>query len=563
MKDFFGKFIHSEKFYLLIVAAIGCAVMLPVLFRGLPYGNDLVHHYQCAYSYYEGMLAGDFYPSWSAVRNLGYGGMELRLYPPVSHYSLALFYFVVQNWHISVWLTVTFFSILGSFGVYWWARELMSKQNAAFAGGIYALMPYHLNQLYNTFFFAEYVGSAVLPFSFLFVYRVAKRGKPFDIIGLAAAFALLILTHLPLTVIGSICLLIYGLSLLEQQRFLSQLVKLAVGVTSGLALSSFFWTKVLQERDLIAKTGVYNDTWIDYRWHFLFTPFQTMTDEVQIKIYENATYFYDQLFLCSLILVIFCAIPFVVWTKGKEERNFNGVWVIFGTAVFLTMPISRFLWDNVFFLREVQFSWRWLAIVGMAAAILSASKFNYLIRWFQTKKRPAALIITGSIFAVIFFSATKVVNKALFVPTDISEITVESVQKTKGFEFWWTIWARKEGVKKSERVLAENRQIEIKSWQPTDREFQVSPGDGKFARIATFYHPNWKAWINELPVETQPDENGAILISLPPQNSNVKLLFQETLTRQTGQRISGFVFLLLVFWGLFEFLKNRNERLES
>ena len=198
----------------------------------------------------------------------------------------------------------------------------------------------------------------------------------------------------------------------------------------------------------------------------------------------------------------------------------------------------------------------------MAAAILSASKFNHLIGWFQTKKRPAALIIIGSIFAVIFFSATKVVNKALFVPTDITEITVESVQNTKGFEFWWTIWARKEGVKKSERVLAENRQIEIKSWQPTDREFQVSPGDGEFARIATFYHPNWKAWINDLPVETRPDENGAILISLLQQNSNVKLRFLETPAQQIGRWISGFVFLLLVFFGLFEFIKNRNKRSE-
>jgi hypothetical protein len=556
MKDFFGKFIHSEKFYLLIVAALACSVMLPILFRGLPYGNDWVHHYQCAYSYYEGILAGDFYPSWSAVRNLGYGGMELRLYPPVSHYSLALFYLVVQDWHIAVWLTATFFSILGSFGVYGWAREMMTARNAAFAGGIYALMPYHLNQLYNTFFFAEYVGSAVLPFSFWFVWRVAKHGKPLDIIGLAASFALLILTHLPLTVIGSICLLIYGLSLIERPRFFSQLVKLTAAVLLGLASSSFFWVKVLQERDLMAKTSIYNDPWIDYRWHFLFTPFQAMTDETQIKIYENATYFYDKLFLCSLILVIFCVIPFVIWTRGKQERNLKGVWMIFGLSVFLTAPISSFLWDKLFFLQEVQFSWRWLAVIGMAAAILSGSKFSHLIEWFQTKKRPAALIIAGSIFAVIIFSATKVVNNALFIPTDITEITVKSVQTAKGFAFWWTIWTYKEALNNLEKVSTENRDVQIHNWQPKEREFQISPGDGEFARVAAFYHPNWKATVNESPVEIRPDENGAILIPIPQLHSEIKLSFRETLAQQIGQWISGFAFFLFGFLALFAIIRS-------
>jgi len=79
MKDTFIKFLQNEKIDAAIIAAIACAVMLPIFFKGIPYGHDMTHHFQCAYSYYEGFSAGDFYPSWSAIRNLGYGGMELRL----------------------------------------------------------------------------------------------------------------------------------------------------------------------------------------------------------------------------------------------------------------------------------------------------------------------------------------------------------------------------------------------------------------------------------------------------------------------------------------------------
>ena len=53
---------------------------------------------------------------------------------------------------------------------------------------------------------AEFAGAAVLPFAFLFVERVCRHRRRQDIAGLAVSFALLLLTHLPLAIIGSIAL---------------------------------------------------------------------------------------------------------------------------------------------------------------------------------------------------------------------------------------------------------------------------------------------------------------------------------------------------------------------
>src|SRR5215207_5897514 len=110
MKSILQSFTQTEKFYVLVLAAVSFVVLLPVLFNGIPYGYDLPHHYQCAMTFYEGFLTGDFYPSWSLNRNFGFGGMESRLYPPISHYTLALFYLLVGDWHIASWLTFTFFT---------------------------------------------------------------------------------------------------------------------------------------------------------------------------------------------------------------------------------------------------------------------------------------------------------------------------------------------------------------------------------------------------------------------------------------------------------------------
>ena len=548
MKNVFIKFSKNEKFNLLVLAGISCAVMLPIFFRGLPYGIDMAHHFQCAYSYYEGFLDGDFYPSWSANRNLGFGGMELRLYPPLSHYLLAVIYLFIRDWHLAFWLTVTLFSFIGSLGVYLWSRELMTEKKAMFAGCFYALMPYHLNQIYSTFFFSEFVGSAVLPFSFWLIYRVAKRGKLIDVVGLAISFAVLILSHLPLAVIGSICFLIYGLSLLEQKKWHLQFLKLTTGALLGLAASSFFLIKIFQERNLLGKTLVYADPWYNYKLHFLISQSQVYTESIASKVYANGIWLYELIFYCTVGIVVFCAIPFVIYTRGNYEKKIKGIWLIFGISLFLTLSPSDFIWKNLELLQEVQFPWRWLTIISLMAAVVSAAKLDILIEWFKCKKRPLSLIITGAFIVITTIGCCQIINKALFIPKDITEITVKSVQSAKGLPFWWTIWAKEDLFRNtSEKVSIDSRTFQVKEWTATKRELQVSSGESETVHIATFYHPNWKATVNDAPAEVQPDENGAILISIPAQSSIVKLYFQETFIEQTGKWVSVFTWLCLTF----------------
>src|ERR1043166_9946855 len=97
----------------------------------------------------------------------------------------------------------------------------------------YALAPYHLNQLFQATMLAEWAGSAVLPFVFGFVDRVCKQGRPRDVAGLAFTYGLLLFTHLPLAVIGSMALLVYALVRIESPGKLLKLAKLSFGVVLG------------------------------------------------------------------------------------------------------------------------------------------------------------------------------------------------------------------------------------------------------------------------------------------------------------------------------------------
>ena len=127
------------------------------------------------------------------------------------------------------------------------------------AGIFYVLAPYRLNELYQASLLSEYAACSILPFAFAFVERIIRRKSTYDMVGLGASYALLMFTHLPTAVIGSIALAIYALLRVYAKKagsgeplnslredVLSPLARLAVGVILGLAASSFFCFNALR-----------------------------------------------------------------------------------------------------------------------------------------------------------------------------------------------------------------------------------------------------------------------------------------------------------------------------
>src|SRR6185436_18308159 len=115
-----------------------------------------------------------------------------------------------------------------------------------------------------------------LPFAFGFLLRVCKDGKPRDIAGLALSYAVLVLSNLPMAVIGSLALGFYGILTLEKGKYRRGLTQVGLGVLLGLAASSFYWVTMIaelswirnKELDLNGPLAAY----YDYRNNFVFSP---------------------------------------------------------------------------------------------------------------------------------------------------------------------------------------------------------------------------------------------------------------------------------------------------
>src|SRR2546430_537813 len=196
---------------MLLVTLTGIAALLPMILLGIASNNDLPNHYHFALPFYEQIRAGDIYPGWLASTNFGYGDPVSRFYPPALYYLFAVARAVTGNWYAASLCVLTLLSVLGSLGAYFWARSFLPNHIAAWAGVLCAFMPYRVAEIYQAAQLAEYAAGAALLFAFGFLRRVCRRGRSGDVAGLAISYALLILSHLPLAVFGSLALLVYGL----------------------------------------------------------------------------------------------------------------------------------------------------------------------------------------------------------------------------------------------------------------------------------------------------------------------------------------------------------------
>src|SRR5437016_5986566 len=229
------------------IGLVSIAIMTPTLIWGMPSSRDLTNHFRFALPFYDSLRAGNFHPAWLAESNSGYGDASFRFYPPALYYLLAFARMVFGDWFAATLATVTLLFALGGFGVFFWARSIGNEKTAMWAGILYTLAPYHLNQFFQSFMLAEFAGAAILPFVFAFTERVCQKRRARDIAGLAACYAILILTHLPLAVIASVALFVYAMARLEWKRRWATLGCLTVSAAIGLAASSFYWITMLFE----------------------------------------------------------------------------------------------------------------------------------------------------------------------------------------------------------------------------------------------------------------------------------------------------------------------------
>ncbi len=504
-------------------------MVLPIAYFGIPDSTDLPQHFKFAQIFYDSLNSGNYFPGWAGNENFGYGDIGIRFYPPLEYYLLAFVRIIVGNWYDAAWITFAFWMVVGSLGIYYWARCWFSVKQSALAACLYLFIPFHLNHLYVSFNnYSEFAATAVLGFCFAFLTGIFRRERASDVLGLIISFALLILLHLPTTIIGSISLFVYATTLIRKEIFLRALIKCVAAIGLAMAASAFYWIVIITEINwLNHATDRFSSGHFDFEKAFF--PFSYYSDNFPetVKI-ADAT--------IILTIAFFGTILFYRFYKRANQTEYEPKKEIFKTVLplglftfFMVTPFSRPLWQILVPLQKVQFPSRWMNIVALCLAIITTAGIHYLIKGEFLKQRIWIYVCLIFSVTILLFDFIYILHPTSFAPysREKFESRIQALPESESFVCWWTIWAQNSAFSIKDKVLAENRAAEIKTWEAEKREFIVSEGQPTKVRVATFYYPHWRANVNGIPAEVEKDENGVMLIPLPAKKSTVELVFQE------------------------------------
>ena len=374
-----ARLIHQR--YWLQVVAIGLLGSVALYLYGIPpYLGDLPHHYRLAQGFYEAITRGDFYPSWLASTNGGYGDPSVRFYPPALYYTLSILRLFTGDWYITTLLTLTLMTVLGCVGMYLWASALTERPYAVLAALLYMLAPFHANELYQAGMYPQYAAASVLPFVFAFIERIIARNRWRDVAGLGTSYGLLVLFHLPMALLGSLAIGLYALVRLAQSFTKRSLFQLFAGALTGLALSAGYWLPMLLELKWKSPSGSGQDKWFDYKYNFIFQPSPNEMGDWWIPILTAAT--------------LLLAVPAVVLILKRNARALAPALVALITFLMAT-SLTKPIWDALPALQETQFPWRWLTITSAAFSILVSLSLPELFRMSRTRLRPLSFGLLG------------------------------------------------------------------------------------------------------------------------------------------------------------------------
>src|SRR2546423_36801 len=402
-----------------------------------------------------------------------FGVASFRFYSPALSYLLALARSVAGNWYVATASTFVILSMAGALGVYLWAREFTSSNTAMLAGIFYAVAPYHLNQFFQALLLAEFAAAAVLPFAFLFAERVCRQRRPRDVAGLAGAYALLVLTHLPLAVIGSATLALYCVLRIDRKQVWKTIVALSISLILGLAASACYWATMVAELNWIRADNVNPDPGVGYRDNFVLSTLSP----------EHLNVWWMNILLFSMVAMFWpAAILFSRTARGHEAGARDHKSLVNRTSapaltvlltLFMATPLSRWLWDRVHLLQQTQFPWRWLAIASMVCPLLLAFSYPFWTRLMKTRKRPLVMLAVGTMAISLAFSIGHIIREARWLTPAEFEQTLSGIPGSKSVYQWLPVWVRDPLPKMDSQIEAGDWGDKIDKWGSEQRMFDL------------------------------------------------------------------------------------------
>jgi hypothetical protein len=537
-----------------LILATGLVASLPVLVYGFPlYSDDGAVHalwYSC---FAQQLWDGDWYPRWLQDMNGGLGSPAFFYYPPLPFYATSvmkpLFAGDPLGWQ-QLGLSASVALIASGISAFVWLERITGRKSALIAALCYLAMPYHTAiDLYIRGAFAELWSFAWMPLVLLYTRELIPKAR-FAIVGLSISFALLILTHLPTTLILSPFVVCYGLFNAGHGQRMRALGLMMGALALAVGLSASYLMPALLTQHFVSFQTMQAGNFHYEHW-FLFT---SLTEGFTAELSWG---------IITMMILVGCAYSIIRSSPDRAQQREANFWICtVAITVLMMTTLSKPLWQILPVLQRVQFPWRFNVIVVVGTTALLAFGVQSLKERLSDLDKVALaiafiLILTwGPITSWAAFRNMPISSLIRQPPDEVDRIDTKLKLRREANEYWPVWTASKRGDvgeflqkvgKSTQEIVEGSGNVIVERWNPRRIALQVSSTCGIVLNINRLYYPGWVAQLGDQGqgIDVEPSEdNGLLRVSVPPGNHRVILSLPRSKSERAGLVTSVGSFLL-------------------
>jgi hypothetical protein len=561
---------------LLLIILVGF-VFHPFFKNQLIHTDDGEFHAARSANYYLALKQGQLPVRWAPnlSNNYGYPVFIFMYHIP---YALVVGMFAIARMPFQLGMNFVFVGsmIAGTIGMWIWAHHRgLHSWTATLTAALYTFAPYSLINIFARGAFGEVVFFGLLPWVFITLDPLTQSTKsthyPLHRIALIILAAALVLTH-PASLLTAAPLIssyaLFRRRKVEQKipiRWLGQMGMLAF--IAGL-LTAWFWLPTIVEKEFVVlnkHTTVIN-YWKDFS-PVRQTVFPSLWNNSITDSKKTVTLGYP------LLLVILITLFGFAQKRIKSPKNTLFWLEAFLLALFLTLPISRPVWDLIPTLQFMQFPWRMLWMTTFAGAMLFIEVWK-TIQLTQLQKQLWAG--TLSLLTIIsIFNYGRYRGTQQWPDYEL----LEYFKQASSYDEHQPIWAAEFTAKYPDQRLsfrkpgekyfvddmpnpAMNATSTELRWNGSVMQYKVNSDEPVEVVQKTYYFPGWQVLIDGQLTTIQYEDQefpGHIIFTVPSGEHLIDVRFtNDTLDRRIGDY--GFVVGGLAFAGYSVFLLTQNRK---
>ena len=550
---------------------LGAALLTaaPWMLGGCSCGHDFNFHLLSWMEAARAWRTGVWYPHWVHDANFGAGEPRLLFYPPAS-WMLGGLFGSITSWPVAPALFVLLVLLGCGWSMYLLAREWLPIEASILAACFYIANPYGLFVIYERSAFGEMLASIWLPLVVLFA---LKRRSSVAALGLAVAAVWL--SDLPAAIMASYILAMLALGMALAERKAWPVLRAVGGMTVGLGLAAFYIFPVGFERSWIESMRALEPA-LRFQDNYLF---KRTADSYHNQVLGTAS---------SIVLFEIAAAGIAAWLLLRKKAWSSAsiaVACLLPLILFLQFPASEVIWNRAPFLRFLQFPWRWLLFVSVAACLLVAlatgppEPIQLAKRrrpWWRRRLATGVAVFAMALAGTLLFfqpcddEDTAAAQVAAFRTgqgvegtDEYTRFGADNSEIQQGLPLVRVLRGAEDDVANSDRtenpawrpktVASIPASVSVKRWNSEHWSIRVESGAAGYAVLRLMDYPAWRVTLNNQAIQRRPmRDDGLMAVPVIAGSNAIDVRWRATSDVIAGRAVSAAALLVLILLGLGE-----------